>query len=58
MRGIDKSIVQRWWLLDQKTLMVQRWQLRRGNTERIHNLKPGSARRARTVNVAKAMRAA
>jgi len=58
MRGIDKSIVQRWWLFDEQTLLVRRWQLRRGNTERIHNLKPASARRARTVNVAKVMQAA
>jgi len=59
MRGIDKSVVQRWWLLDTHTLMVRRWQLRRGNTERTYNdLKPSSARRARTINVAKVMRAA
>jgi len=59
MRGIDKSVVQRWWLLDSHTLMVRRWQLRRGNTERVYNyLKPASSRRARTINVAKVMQAA
>ena len=66
MRGIDKSIVDRWHVFDDG-VTVNRWQLRLGRRQappRFHSLtgprriSAASMRHARTVDVAKAMRAA
>jgi len=59
MRGIDKSIVTRWWInrIDGEvhTISIHRWQMRTGEVRRSYTLTLTSLKRATTVDVARAM---
>ncbi len=58
MRGIDKSVVTRWWInrIDGEThaISIHRWQLRTGNVRRSYALTPASLKRATKVDVGRA----
>ena len=57
MRGIDKSIVTRWWINridgEAHAISIHRWQLRTGNVRRAYALTPSSLKRATRVDVAR-----
>jgi len=57
MRGIDKSVVTRWWInrIDGEVhaISIHRWQLRTGNVRHSYSLTPASLKRATTVDVAR-----